>query len=484
MRMKRIYTAILALISATALNAQDAVTLDNGVTVRNASITRDAKGLHVDMDLDFSGIKVRSNRAVTVNPRIINGADTLDCSSVIVYGRRRYFYYVRNNRPLATSRKDQSFRKKELPDTLSYTDVVDYSGWMNGASLFINEKEIGCCNKVIRENLNGALAQYKVPDPIIFTPAFIYIPPVPEKKTFSLSATSYIDFPVSQTVIYPEYRRNIIELGKIIATIDSVRTDADVTIDRIVLKGFASPESPYSNNERLAKGRVAALKNYVCKREHINPDIITTTYEPENWEGLRAFVVASSISNKQAILDIIDSDREPDNKEAFLKKSYPEEYRYLLKECYPALRKTDYAIEYTVRSYTSLDEIRKAFAANPEKLNLNEFYILAESYDIHSQEFDDVFRKAVDIFPNDIIANLNAATIAMKENRMKEAAIYLDRAGERHEAFYARGIYNALQGDYQRAANYFKAIADEMPEAAEALKTVEKILERQKLYID
>lgn len=482
--MKRIYTAILALLCMTGLNAQETVTLDNGVVVRNAQLVRDARGLHVDMDLDFDDIKLKSNRAVTINPRIINGADTLDLSSVVVYGYRRYYYYIRNNRPLTKSRKDTSFMKKELPAEMHYSEIADYSKWMNGASLYINEKKFGCCNQVLAENLNGALASYAVPNPVIFNPKYVYIRPEAQRKTFSLSATSYIDFPVSQTTIYPTYRRNTVELAKIISTIDSVRTDSDVTIEKIRLKGFASPESPYSNNERLAKGRVAALKEYVCEREHIGEDIVTTEYEPENWEGLRAFVEASDITNKQGILEIIDSDREPDNREWYLKKAFPTEYKYLLAECYPGLRRTDYAIEYVVKAYSSLEEIKRAFAQSPEKLNLNEFYILAQSCDTYSDEFADVFKKAVEVFPDDIIANLNAATIAMKENRMKEAGIYLDKAGERHEAFYARGVYNALQGDYQRAHSYFKAIAAEMPEAAEALETVEKILEYQKFYID
>ncbi|WP_368731862.1 hypothetical protein, partial [Bacillus pumilus] len=72
-------------------------------------------------------------------------------------------------------------------------------------------------------------------------------------------------FPVDQTVIYPEYRRNTTELAKIQATIDSVRGDGDVTITRVWLKGFASPESPYSHNRDLAIGRTAALKDYIQK---------------------------------------------------------------------------------------------------------------------------------------------------------------------------------------------------------------------------
>ena len=48
-------------------------------------------------------------------------------------------------------------------------------------------------------------------------------------------------------------------------------------------------------------------------------------------------MLASGISHRQEILDIIDiENRDPDTKEWILKSRYPEEYKYLLANCYPA----------------------------------------------------------------------------------------------------------------------------------------------------
>lgn len=45
-----------------------------------------------------------------------------------------------------------------------------------------------------------------------------------------------MDYPVSQTVIYPDYHNNKEELAKIESTIDSVKFDSDVTITSIHIK--------------------------------------------------------------------------------------------------------------------------------------------------------------------------------------------------------------------------------------------------------
>lgn len=483
--MKKAIIIAIACVCAGFINAaaQDELTLDNGVVVKNASLTRDRNGMHVKMDLDLSKVKVRTNRGVKVSPTIINGKDTISCASLVVYGHNRYYYYIRNNKPLTETESDSAYRKKDAPDNFQYADNFKYDKWMDGARLFVNEKEFGCCNKLKKDDTKGPLAVYNNPQAIIYTPLFIFVHPKAEiVKARSLKRTAYIDFPVSQTVIYPEYRRNTRELAKIHESIDSLKSDSDITVNYLTLKGFASPESPYSNNTRLAKGRVEALKKYLLKYPEVPKDSIRTDYEPENWEGLRKFVEASDITNKAGILEIIDSKREPDNKEFVLKSTYPAEYKYLLKECYPGLRRTDYAIGYVIRGYNSVEDIKRVYSKSPEKLSSEEFFMLAESYSQDSREFKDVIMTAVNFYPKDPVANLNAANLAIKEGRMADAGKYLDKAGDSFEAIYARGLYNAMMGDPERAKIYFSRVAKEMPQAAEAIKTLDAIEAQKHLF--
>ena len=84
--------------------------------------------------------------------------------------------------------------------------------------------------------------------------AFI-TPQMEERKVREESGRAYLDFPLNETTIYPEYRNNPAELAKIKRSIDLIKNDTNVVISHIDIHGYASPEGPYSNNERLARER-------------------------------------------------------------------------------------------------------------------------------------------------------------------------------------------------------------------------------------
>jgi tetratricopeptide (TPR) repeat protein len=290
-----------------------------------------------------------------------------------------------------------------------------------------------------------------------YRPHLIYVSPEAKgEKVYAISGSAYINFPVSRMEIYPDFSENPRELRKITGTIDSVRSDKDVTIQSILIKGFASPESPYSNNERLAKGRTKSLREYVENLYHFENGFIQTAYEPEDWAGLERLVANSNLKHKEEILATIHSEREPDNKEWWIKSNWLEDYNYILKHFYPSLRRSDYTIEYTVRKYSSTKEIEQIMNSAPQKLSLEEFYLLAQTYEEGSDELDELWEVAVRMFPSDEIANLNAANSAMEKGDFERALRYLDKAGERAEAVYARGALEVLREDYVAAMPYLE----------------------------
>ena len=230
-------------------------------------------------------------------------------------------------------------------------------------------------------------------------------------------------------------------------------------MDTLYIKGFASPESPYDNNTRLAKGRTKALKDYVTQLYSFDEDFIMTSYEPEDWEGLRRFVESSNISNREAILEIIDCSLEPDPKEWRLKSTYPEEYKFLKETCYPALRHSDYKIVYKIRTFTDLNELKKVFKEAPAKLSLREFFNLSTAYEPGSEDFMKVFEVATMVYPDNETANLNAANAAMLVEEYNKAERYLAKAGETPHAIYARGVLAGLRQEYSIAEELFRKAA-------------------------
>lgn len=448
----------------------------DGAAVGDLRLERNGDYLRVDMNIDLSDLRVDENRAVLLTPRILKGNDSIDLASVGVYGRRRYFYYLRNGELPATGENEMTFRAAERPEQVHYETMFPYAPWMNGSSLVLYRADYGCCKALLDEQ-RAVLGRYA--EPIPFVPHWVYVRPEAERvKSRSLSGSAFIDFPVDKTVIYPEYRRNTVELGKIEASIDSVRSDADVTITSVWLKGYASPESPYAHNTELAIGRTASLKNYIQQLYHFAEGTIATDYEPEDWAGLRRYVERSNLSHRTEILDLIDSDYAPDDKEARIKRAYPEEYRFLLQHCYPALRHTDYKIDYTIRTFSDPDEIRRMVKTHPQKLSLDEFYIAAQVCEPGSDEFNAIFETAVRMYPHDAVANLNAANTAMQRGDLKGAESYLAKAGDTPQVLYARGLLAALRDDNAQARQLFdRARLEGVAEAEEALEQLARIEE-------
>ncbi len=468
--MRRIITTIAALIILHTMVVAQNIT---GVTIDQLNMKRSGQFMTIKMNIGLESLKVRVDNATVIAPMLVGQTDSVALESLAIYGRNRYYQYIRNNTPLVAEGKGSNYRASEIPDTMTYQVIVPYQPWMDGACLKVERREYGCCHKLLNKESVG-LGYYQE---LKFSPQFIFAPQrAITTKTRFISGSAFIDFPVSQTIIYPDYRNNQVELGKIIASIDSVNNDPDNTIMSISIKGFASPESPYDNNTRLAKGRTQALKEYVQQLYHFAPNFIQTSYEPEDWAGLRAFVAASQLEHRDEILAIIDCDREPDNKEWVLKSTYREEYKYLLEHCYPALRHSDYKIEYNIRQYDDIDEIKRVFAESPQKLSLNEFNRLAQLYEPGSNEWCDVYETAVRMYPNDEDANLNAAVSKMQHNELQRVQRYLDKSGDSPQAIYARGIYAALLKQYDTALELLgQAQALGINEATDAIEQIEKI---------
>lgn len=475
--MKRTIFILATLLGMTGMSeavAQDTKDILPGVSVENFNMNRNGKYLTVTMDIDLSELDVNSNRAVLLTPRLANGTDSLDLPSIGIYGHRRYYYYIRNGISTISGKTEKSFKASDKPGQLEYDNHTPYEEWMDGATLKFHRSDWGCCQEILAE-YEGLLGRHRE----AFFPELVFVQPKAEiMKSRSLSGSAYIDFPVDRTVIYPDYRRNTVELGKIQATIDSVRNDRDVTITSVWLKGFASPESPYKHNTELAIGRTAALKKHIGQLYHFADSIIRTDYEPEDWEGLRRYVEQSNINHRKEILSLIDSDMEPDAKEAKIKRTYPKEYRFMLQHFYPALRHTDYRIDYNIRTFSDVEEVKRIMAEQPQKLSQNEFYLVAGKYEPDTDEFTDVFETAVRMFPNDEVANLNAANAAIRRDDFATARRYLDKAGDSAEAVYARGALAVREKDYDTAHRYLETARDMGLEKAAA--TLKELEERRK----
>lgn len=309
-------------------------------------------------------------------------------------------------------------------------------------------------------------------DRLRVVPVLPFVLPVAENvKVRRIFGRAFIDFPVNETVINPNYRRNPQELRRILATVDSALFDKSMQVTRISLHGYASPESPYSNNMRLSKGRAVSLQSYLQRHYSFNSSLFVLDNTPEDWDNLRDFIAAGDrkrvkgdvwyesqtifdtpatpevvLKNRDELLRVIDLQIDKDEKEELLKRvGNGEPYRWLMKHVYPGLRHTDYIIEYVVRHYP-VKEARRLIYTHPEALSTNEMYQVANSYSVGSDGWLDALLIAAKQYPQDQTANLNAACACVKVKRLKDAKHYLSMTGDSEQSRYLSSVISAMDG--------------------------------------
>ena len=295
-------------------------------------------------------------------------------------------------------------------------------------------------------------------------------PQAEQEKTRQLSGRAFLDFVVNKTDIRPTYRGNAAELAKVLQTIDVVRRDTFTTITHISIHGYASPESPYQHNAYLAQARAEAFAAYVQGLISLPKNLFTIQSTPEDWEGLSAALMDKGKWITDYVRAIVASDDDPDAKERQLKKMYPREWRWMLDSIFPALRHSDYEVFYTIRPFT-VEEAARVIREKPQHLSLNEMFLVANTYEPGSQDYNDVFEIAVRMYPNDETANLNAAVISLGKNDLVAARRYLNKAGSSPEAQNARAVLAIHENRLDDAERLLRQLS--LPQAAHNLRELE-----------
>ncbi|MDE6134572.1 MAG: DUF3868 domain-containing protein, partial [Muribaculaceae bacterium] len=336
--MKKYTTAIRGAVCALTVligcQGAGAAAPESALQMRSISVERNADRMEIEFTIIPRDLRVDRDREVVFTPVIVShdGDSTLELPVVKVSGRNRYYSHIRNG--VAQGTKVYLAGSKE---PIEYRAVVPYASWMERGRVDMLEATAHCCDAPVPAPTTPLARFDFVKEPL--EPQFNYVD-LTGDETIVLTAEgrAFLDFVVNRIDIRPTYRENTREIARIIETINLVKDDPDATITKVTFKGYASPEGPWDNNVRLAMGRTAALKEYVRQRYNFDPEIMSSDYEPEDWEGLRRWLLECDLPHRTEILQIVDSDLAPDPKDHEIRRRYPEEYAVILRDVYPALR--------------------------------------------------------------------------------------------------------------------------------------------------
>lgn len=446
--------------------------------ISDMAVFRSAGLLTVNFRINPRDYKLRSSDRVVLTPAIVSGGDTVRLAPVVVAGRRAWYYQTRKGND------DGALLRAGNDVQPSYAESTPYQPWMENSTVAMLADTISeCdCDDAVKGSGVIDLARLDYRERVAALSLRYVVPTDTLDKNFSLSGRANVRFMVNRDAIDWSYAGNRAELDSILASVNAVKDDPDATVKEIHIRGYASPEGPYANNVRLARGRTEAVKEYVRQHASFPADVYRTSFVAEDWQGLKAWLTEHSYPGWQEMVAFIDDSSVPvETKNDIFRKRFPREYPDLLRTAYPTLRHTDYKISYNVRKYFDVSEIREVMQKNPRRLSQNELYLLAKSYPQGSKEYAEVFAMAASLFPDDATANLNAASAAINMGDLAGAARFLERAGDSSEADYARGVLAAMNRDYEQAQTLLRrASAAGIADADAALAEIEAILKSAK----
>ena len=163
-------------------------------------------------------------------------------------------------------------------------------------------------------------------------------------KYLTVEDRNYIQFFVGDTRVVDTLGDNWRQLDKITGLMRQIVEQQEFWVDTITLTAASSPEGAYAFNDRLSQGRAAALKRYLVRRYGKSIDtMLSVQWVAEDWAELTNRIRTDrEIINRDAILELIVAEKNPDRREQAIRQRFPQEYAYIRSVIYPQLRTVNF----------------------------------------------------------------------------------------------------------------------------------------------
>ena len=210
-------------------------------------------------------------------------------------------------------------------------------------------------------------------------------------KYLTVEDRNYIQFFVGDTRVVDTLGDNWRQLDKITGLMRQIVEQQEFWVDTITLTAASSPEGAYAFNDRLSQGRAAALKRYLVRRYGKSIDtMLSVQWVAEDWAELTNRIRTDrEIINRDAILELIAAEKNPDRREQAIRQRFPKDYAYIRSVIYPQLRAVNFRYNLRrkgmVKDTIHTTELDTAYARGVELLQKRKYakalYILNDYND-------------------------------------------------------------------------------------------------------
>ena len=245
----------------------------------------------------------------------------------------------------------------------------------------------------------------------------------------------YVHFPLDKDELRRDFRDNAATLDCIVSITRDIMADTTSTVKCIQIIGLASVEGPVARNRRLAGNRAVALKEYIQRQVPTADSLYECVNGGEAWTELRSQIEDTGSQWRDALLDIIDNEADPDRRERRIK---------------------------------ALDGGRA--------------YAFLRDNVLSDQRNSGYLRIYYDYVPDTAARTINAATALMRQGRYDEAKRMLLTVKADPRSWNALGVACYMTDDKAEAISYFRrSAADGNQQAKENLRQAEEVEAKLKM---
>ena len=234
-------------------------------------------------------------------------------------------------------------------------------------------------------------------------------------KVMEGKGIAVLQFTINRSDIDGSLGDNRAELEKMAKTLRPILEDSLASVHSIHIIGMASADGPFGFNTNLAYQRAVAAGRWLQDRMAIAPEMkerILADVRPEGWEPvLEAMRQAGDpdAADVEAILERYPADSNNDDvqEREIRRLSCWERIRtnYLQRD-----RKVEYRYTYTLKSFTSDEELLRMYATRPDAFSEEEFFRVAELMPSLTEKIE-AYRKLLAYYPASEVGKNNLAVL-------------------------------------------------------------------------
>ena len=361
--------------------------------------------------------------------------------------------------------------------SFTHTTQIPYEEGMQKAELFMKVK--GAYKSATKE-----LTSEKVGDGTNITPKLVRNDdqPVLGKDNFQKIVPVNANAEIHYLVNRSEVRSGELSDDDIKAFKAFIKegVEKEYVFKNLQVQAYASPDGEITLNENLANNRAESAAKWVKgelgrKKVAAGKDegFYNKVGKGEDWDGFKTAMEASDIKDKNLILRVLEMYDDKNKREDEI-KNLAATYVEVAERILPQLRRSQFTLNAELKSKTD-EQISRLADAAPDSLTIDELlYAATLTNDINKKLT--IYQSFSRVYPDDWRGPNNVGYIYVKQNKLNEAKAEFDKAAKLNINNAAinnnLGVIERLNGNVDKALEYYKSAEGSSPEVSQNLGLV------------